>query len=130
MSRSVYSLVLSDDVIRAVDRAAYAMNTSLAEPEDHQVLINRLSGRRVCLACGATYHVSHLGGETKCAKCGEELIQRKDDEEATVRNRLVVYQEETAPLKEFFQERGMLTSIPSLPSAEETAVVIAEKLGI
>ena len=65
-----------------------------------------------------------------CDLCGGKLVQRKDDEEATVRHRLVVYQEETEPLKAFFQERGMLTSIPSLPSVEETAVVIAEKLGI
>ena len=62
--------------------------------------------------------------------CGGKLVQRKDDEEATVRHRLVVYQEETEPLKDFFKQRGMLTSIPSLPTIEETSKVIAEAMGI
>jgi adenylate kinase len=74
-------------------------------------LIARLSGRRVCLACGATYHVSHLGGETKCAKCGEELIQRKDDSAATVLARLNVYHEQTAPLVDYYQKAGNLKVI-------------------
>lgn len=74
-------------------------------------LIARLSGRRVCLACGATYHVSHLGGETKCAKCGEELIQRKDDSAETVLARLNVYHEQTAPLVDYYQKKGNLKVI-------------------
>ena len=74
-------------------------------------LIARLSGRRVCLACGATYHVSHLGGETKCAKCGEELIQRKDDSAETVLNRLNVYHAQTAPLVDYYQKKGNLKVI-------------------
>ena len=74
-------------------------------------LINRLSGRRVCLACGATYHVSHLNGETKCAKCGEELIQRKDDSAETVLNRLNVYHAQTAPLVDYYQQKGNLKVI-------------------
>ena len=100
-----------------------------ADPED---ILKRMTNRRVCADCGAPYNsvTSRPKQERVCDLCGGKLVQRKDDEETTVRNRLVVYQEETAPLKEFFQERGMLTSIPSLPSVEETAVVIAEKLGI
>ena len=78
---------------------------------DDQVLINRLSGRRVCLTCGATYHVDYLNGETKCAKCGEELIQRKDDSAETVLNRLNVYHEQTAPLVDYYQKKGNLRVI-------------------
>ena len=78
---------------------------------DDQVLINRLSGRRVCLTCGATYHVDYLNGETKCAKCGEELIQRKDDSAETVLARLNVYHEQTAPLVEYYQKAGNLKVI-------------------
>ena len=74
-------------------------------------LIARLSGRRVCLACGATYHVSHLNGETKCAACGEELIQRKDDSAETVLARLNVYHEQTAPLVDYYQKKGNLKVI-------------------
>lgn len=71
-------------------------------------LIERLSGRRVCLKCGATYHVSRLNGETKCAACGESLIQRDDDKAETVLNRLNVYHRQTAPLVDFYQARGKL----------------------
>ena len=74
-------------------------------------LIARLSGRRVCLACGATYHVAHLNGETKCAKCGEALIQRKDDSAETVLARLNVYHEQTAPLVDYYQKAGNLKVI-------------------
>ena len=100
-----------------------------ADPED---ILKRMTNRRVCADCGAPYNsvTSRPKVDGVCDLCGGKLVQRKDDEEATVRHRLVVYQEETEPLKGFFQERGMLTSIPSLPSVEETAVVIAEKLGI
>ena len=100
-----------------------------ADPED---ILKRMTNRRVCADCGAPYNsvTSRPKVDGVCDLCGGKLIQRKDDEEATVRHRLVVYQEETEPLKAFFQERGMLTSIPSLPSVDETAVVIAEKLGI
>ena len=100
-----------------------------ADPED---ILKRMTNRRVCADCGAPYNsvTSRPKVDGVCDLCGGKLVQRKDDEETTVRNRLVVYQEETAPLKDFFRERGMLTSIPSLPSVEETAGVIAEKLGI
>ena len=100
-----------------------------ADPED---ILKRMTNRRVCADCGAPYNsvTSRPKQEGVCDLCGGKLIQRKDDEEATVRHRLVVYQEETEPLKDFFKVRGMLTSIPSLPSIEETAKVIAEAMGI
>ena len=74
-------------------------------------LIERLSGRRVCLKCGATYHVYRLNGETKCAACGDTLIQRDDDKAETVLNRLTVYHNQTAPLVDFYQKRGLLKVI-------------------
>jgi len=91
-----------------------------------------MTNRRVCSDCGAPYNSvtsrPHVDGI--CDLCGGKLIQRKDDEEATVRNRLVVYKEETEPLKDFFAQRNLLRSIPSLPSIEETAKVISEVLGL
>ena len=79
-----------------------------------EALVKRLSGRRVCLNCGATYHVSTLGGKTTCDKCGEELIQRKDDNPETVQNRLNVYHSQTAPLISFYQERGLLKTFDGM----------------
>ena len=100
-----------------------------ADPED---ILKRMTNRRVCADCGAPYNsvTSRPKVDGVCDLCGGKLVQRKDDEEATVRHRLVVYQEETEPLKGFFEERGMLTRIPSLPTIEETAKVIAEAMGI
>lgn len=74
-------------------------------------LIARLSGRRVCLKCGATYHVSMLDGKTTCAACGEDLVQRDDDKAETVLNRLTVYHNQTAPLVDFYQNKGLLRVI-------------------
>ncbi len=74
-------------------------------------LVARLSGRRVCLHCGATYHVSMLDGQTQCSACGKPLVQRDDDKEDTVRNRLKVYHEQTAPLVDFYQKEGKLQSV-------------------
>ena len=79
-----------------------------------EALVKRLSGRRVCLNCGATYHVSTLGGKTTCDKCGEELIQRKDDNPETVQNRLNVHHSQTAPLISFYQERGLLKTFDGM----------------
>lgn len=78
---------------------------------EDEKLIERLSGRRVCLKCGATYHVSRLNGETKCAACGDALIQRDDDKAETVLNRLTVYHNQTAPLVDFYQKKGLLQVI-------------------
>lgn len=74
-----------------------------------EIIIDRLSGRRVCTACGGTYHVSMLQG-TKCPACGAELIQRDDDKPATVKNRLDVYQEKTAPLIQYYAKKGILST--------------------
>lgn len=100
-----------------------------ASPEE---ILSRMTNRRVCADCGVPYNsvTSRPKHDGKCDLCGGNLIQRKDDEEATVRRRLVVYQEETEPLKEFFSSRNMLTRIPSLPTIEETAKVIEEAMGL
>ena len=76
-----------------------------------QKLVDRLSGRRVCPACGAPYHASSLNGATACAKCGATLIQRDDDQPATVQNRLTVYHEKTAPLIAYYQQAGKLYAV-------------------
>ncbi len=74
-------------------------------------LIERISGRRVCLKCGATYHVSMLNGQTTCGQCGETLIQRDDDKPETVLNRLNAYHSKTAPLVDFYQGKGKLAKV-------------------
>ena len=75
------------------------------------VLVERISGRRVCPGCGSTYHVSRLNGATTCEKCGAELIQRKDDSAETVLNRLEVYHTLTAPLVNYYTEKGLVRRV-------------------
>ncbi len=80
-------------------------------PDD--VLQSRMTGRRICRQCQATYHTlsnppKHTG---KCNKCGGELYQRSDDSEATVANRLVVYEQQTAPLVAYYCHKGVLKTI-------------------
>ena len=75
---------------------------------DFSLLMNRLCGRRVCRDCGESYHVSTLNGESKCARCGGELYQRKDDNPETVQSRLDVYTEQTAPLIDYYTKKGLI----------------------
>jgi adenylate kinase len=80
---------------------------------DDAELVERLTGRRVCRQCGRNYHVtfSPPARPGACDACGGELYQRTDDEEATVRRRLAVYQRDTRPLVEYYRGRGLLAEI-------------------
>jgi len=78
-----------------------------------KVAIERLSGRRVCKKCGFNYHVKNIPPKKEgvCDKCGGELFQRPDDKEATVLNRLKVYEEQTKPLIDYYANRGNLKKV-------------------
>ena len=97
---------------------------------DDEQLINRLSGRRVCLKCGATYHVSMLGDRTTCGQCGEKLIQRDDDKAETVLSRLTVYHSQTAPLVSFYENKGLLHRINGAQDMDTIFASIMETLGV
>ena len=95
---------------------------------DHSLLLNRLCGRRVCKDCGESYHVSRLNGETKCARCGGELYQRKDDNPETVQSRLDVYNAQTAPLIDYYEKKGILFNVCGDGSPEEAHEQVTKKL--
>lgn len=92
-------------------------------------LIARLSGRRVCPACGGTYHISRLNGRTDCERCGATLIQRDDDKAETVLSRLNVYHKQTAPLIEFYEQRGLLRRVDGAQPMEDCFEAILKALG-
>ena len=92
-------------------------------------LVERLSGRRVCLSCGGTYHVSRLNGSMTCEKCGNELIQRADDKAETVLSRLTVYHAQTEPLIDFYTRRGLLKEIDGSKPMDECYAAIMAVLG-
>ena len=95
---------------------------------DFALVMDRLCGRRVCKDCGESYHVSMLNGETKCARCGGELYQRKDDNPDTVESRLQVYSKQTAPLIEYYEKKGLLFNVVSDSTPEATFEKISKKL--
>ncbi len=96
---------------------------------DFSSLLNRITGRRVCLKCGESYHVDFLNGKTACAKCGEELIQRADDNKETVENRLNVYSKQTAPLISYYKNQDKLLVINGDKPINEVFDEICKKLG-
>lgn len=101
---------------------------------DFALLMDRLCGRRVCSACGESYHVSTLGGATTCSRCGGELYQRKDDNPETVKSRLDVYNAETAPLIDYYTKKGVIlnftgTEAPAEFLFAEVAAVLDKKIG-
>ena len=103
---------------------AEALTAALAKDDDaidyaleifieDQAIIDRMSGRRVCKSCGATYHVVNIPPKTEgvCDECDGELIVRDDDAPETVKKRLDVYHEQTAPLIDYYKKQGILTVI-------------------
>ena len=90
----------------------------------------RMTGRRTCLACGATYHVvaNPPKQEGVCDNCGGELTQRKDDKPETVKARLATYHAETEPLKGFYEQRGLLVSVENPGSIEGTTQAVLRAL--
>ncbi|MGV8082175.1 MAG: adenylate kinase [Coriobacteriia bacterium] len=84
------------------------IEAALAITVDPEVIVKRLTSRRVCRACGA---ITTVGGGDACPKCGGEIYQRDDDNEATVRNRLDVYERSTAPLIDYYRAHGVMHEI-------------------
>ena len=101
------------------------------EVED-EVIVRRMSGRRTCKDCSATFHVENNPPkvEGKCDFCGGELTIRADDAPETVKKRLETYHRETEPLKAFYAERGKLRLVENQPGIEATTEAIRSVLGI
>jgi len=91
------------------------------------VVIKRLSGRRVCRSCGAIYNVRSKppGKDDRCDKCGGELYQRDDDREEVIKSRLEVYKKQTAPLIGYYSDKGILIEVDA---SRESAEVVADIL--
>ena len=96
---------------------------------DDEKILERMSGRRVCKACGATYHVKYNPSPNgdKCA-CGEELTIRADDDPEVVKSRLVTYHDMTEPLKDFYSETGKLKIVYGQEKLEDTTALVSAAL--
>lgn len=95
---------------------------------DLSKLLKRITGRRVCSKCGESYHIDFLNGKTTCDLCNGELIQRADDNELTVKQRLDVYVKQTAPLVEYYEKAGKLIRIDGDKTIDEVFEEISSKL--
>ena len=93
-------------------------------------IVERMSGRRLCSDCGASFHVKYKPSavENVCDKCGAPLFIRSDDEEATVKHRLETYHEQTEPLKDFYSKRGLLISVEGQEELADTTKLVSEAL--
>ena len=96
---------------------------------DINKLIKRITGRRVCPKCGASYHVTTLNGNTLCERCKTQLVLRDDDNEETVTKRIEVYNKQTAPLIEYYKNQGKLIAVDGNLGIEETYNQIIKVLG-
>ena len=118
--------VAQADALSTFAKIDVALNLSLPD----EMIIARLSGRRVCLKCGGTYHVNSLNGREDCEACGEKLVQRKDDCPETIQNRLTVYAAQTAPLIAYYEAKGVLRTVECLGTVDENQEAVRKALNI
>ena len=113
----------------ALEKAGIQFDAVVSIEISDEEIERRMTGRRTCVNCGATYHMvaAPPKQEGVCDKCGQALQQRKDDKPETVKARLATYHKETEPLKDFYAQRGVLKSIHQ-PTIEATNAVIMEVL--
>lgn len=116
---------------KTLEAAGGSLDHVLSLQVDEEELVKRLSGRRTCGACGAMFHVTFNPPkrEGTCDGCGGALIQREDDREETVRRRLQVYGEQTAPLIAYYERRGLLRRVPGQGEIPEIFARISRGLG-
>jgi adenylate kinase len=115
----------------ALEKAGILFDHVISIEIADETIVNRMSNRRVCEDCGASYHLVAVPPKVEgvCDKCGGKLVQRKDDAPETVKARLDIYHKETEPLKGFYAERGLLRSVDDRPTVAETSKGILDVLG-
>lgn len=118
---------LTEALAKKGDTIDYAINVEV--PDEN--IINRMGGRRACLACGSTYHIVYAPTRVDgiCDRCGEKLVLRDDDKPETVKNRLNVYHNQTQPLIEYYTRQGKLAEVDGTQSMEDVFNAIVKILG-
>ena len=121
--RTIPQAVALDDMGFVIDAA---LSIEVADSE----IVKRMSGRRVCEKCGASYHTEYKKPDVEgvCNICGGNLVIRKDDEPETVKNRLNVYHEQTEPLKDFYKSCGKLIEVQGQDEVKDTTRLVLEAL--
>lgn len=119
--------VLENALKELNDSVDFAINVDV--PDEN--IVRRMGGRRACLSCGATYHIEHIPPRKEgiCDKCGAELVLRDDDKPETVLNRLKVYHEQTQPLIDFYEKKGILKNVDGTVDMKDVFKAITDILG-
>ena len=109
------------------EKIDYAINVEV--PDEN--IVKRMSGRRACLGCGATYHVEFNAPKTEgvCDACGEKLVLRDDDKEETVLKRLGVYHDQTQPLIDYYAKAGVMKEVDGTVDLDAVFQAIVDVLG-
>lgn len=125
------TIVQAEALDAALKAASDAIDCCIDIEVPDEAIIERMSGRRVCPSCGASYHTVNIPPKAEgiCDSCGAELIIRKDDEPETVKARLATYHEQTQPLIGYYTAQGKNIVIDGMHSPEEVFSEIKEKLG-
>ena len=116
----------------AIEKAGIRIDAVISIEISEEEILRRMSGRRVCEACGASYNLEAVPPKVAgiCDNCGGKLIQREDDTPETVKARLAVYHKETEPLVDFYNQRGLLKSVEVADNKEATNAKILAALGL
>lgn len=117
-----------DKALNAIgEKMDYAINVEV--PDEN--IVNRMSGRRACVACGGTYHIVHIPTKVEgiCDACGGNLILREDDKPETVQKRLTVYHEQTQPLIDYYTKKGILVEVDGTVDMKDVFESIVKVLG-
>ncbi len=119
--------VLDSELSKLGDKVDFAINVDV--PDEN--IVRRMGGRRACVTCGATYHIEHVPPKKEgiCDKCGSELILRDDDKPETVQKRLSVYHEQTQPLIEYYDKKGILKTVDGTVDMMDVFGAITDILG-
>jgi len=119
---------LDDALSKMGTKMDYAIEVDVPDAD----IVKRMSGRRACVGCGATYHIVTIPPkvENQCDTCGSGLILRDDDKEETVIKRLEVYHEQTQPLIDFYKEQGILVSVDGTLGVKDITDEIVKILGV
>lgn len=107
-----------------------AINKVIFFEVPRELLIERLSGRKICKQCGAVYHIKSKPTKKDgiCDECGGEVVQRADDQVEAIDNRLKIYEESTAPVKSFYRNKGLLVEVDGTGASEEVFSQVASLL--
>lgn len=116
----------------ALDNMGIALDRVISIEVPDEVIEERMTGRRVCASCGASYHVTaNPSSDGKsCDNCKTELTVRKDDAPDVVKSRLATYHEKTEPLKEYYSKKGILRTVDGNGSVEQTSLRTIEAVGV